>query len=677
MKHLFTVTVLLLLGLGQVSAQGTWTQKANFPGAPRLVAEGEALNGKGYCGLGSTASGQYLRDWWEYDPTTDSWTQKADFPGSGRRATVGFVIGSFIYVGMGWNGFSTYKDMWRYDPATDTWTAIATYPGSGGRNNIEFSLDGKGYVGGGGIGTWPYYDDFWEYDPGANTWTQKASFPFGIRVGGAGISVNGKGYIGLGNGGGFAPHFNDWWEYDPVANTWTQKADHPSPHTIQPTYFLLNDTIYVGLGNHNVGTWPNEVYKYDQANNTWIASTPFAGVPRFTAVNFAINGKGYVMTGQSDAGVLLNDVWEYAPPGGPTSVVTCADLNLTAVMNAQTNGLDLAASDQSLGQVDSLVWDLGNGTTISGQAGSVLNYTYPSSGNYDLCLYVYGFATDSVCVDSVCLTVLAQDTFDCSTLGLSAAFTYTAQLLEVECVGQSSGGTIDYIEWDMGDGTLLTLPPNVNPTHTYTMAGTYQICMQAVDVVDPFNTCIATDCQIVQVDSQDCSTFPVGTFFGYDDQGLTVFFADSSTGNAIDLLEWVWGDGTTLVTLPGATPVHTYPLAGTYQVCLTATAQINEGLTCDSTYCTLITVEPNVSVSSPLETFTFYPNPGTNQLTISSPLAYPLSLKVVDMRGKVVMERTIDTGITQLRTDNWADGNYALLLTGGGSQMAVRWMKMP
>ena len=41
------------------------------------------------------------KDFWEYDPATNTWTQKADFGGTTRSVAVGFSIGSKGYIGTG------------------------------------------------------------------------------------------------------------------------------------------------------------------------------------------------------------------------------------------------------------------------------------------------------------------------------------------------------------------------------------------------------------------------------------------------------------------------------------------------------------------------------------------------------------------------------------------------
>lgn len=73
MTKLFTLSIALLI-LISTSGFSQWTQKADFAGASRFQAVGFSIDGKGYIGTGSDVSRK--RDFWEYDPSTDTWDRK-------------------------------------------------------------------------------------------------------------------------------------------------------------------------------------------------------------------------------------------------------------------------------------------------------------------------------------------------------------------------------------------------------------------------------------------------------------------------------------------------------------------------------------------------------------------------------------------------------------------------
>jgi len=106
---------------------GTWTKKADVGGLARGFAVGFSINStKGYIGTGNTSQ-HFTSDFWEYDPGTGengTWTQKAPFPGTARDCAVGFSIGIKGYIGLGLigsvnNDYILTQDFWEYSP--DAW----------------------------------------------------------------------------------------------------------------------------------------------------------------------------------------------------------------------------------------------------------------------------------------------------------------------------------------------------------------------------------------------------------------------------------------------------------------------------------------------------------------------------------------------------------------------------
>ena len=68
------------------------------------MAVGFSIGSKGYIGTGLLIVTFHFKDFWEYDPATNTWTQKADFGGTARTNAVGFSIGSKGYIGTGNDG---------------------------------------------------------------------------------------------------------------------------------------------------------------------------------------------------------------------------------------------------------------------------------------------------------------------------------------------------------------------------------------------------------------------------------------------------------------------------------------------------------------------------------------------------------------------------------------------
>ena len=150
-----------LVFASSISGPEAWSQKADFSGSARNSAVAFSINGKGYIGAGF--DGSSTKDFWEYDPVTDTWTQKADFGGMNRQEAVGFSVNGKGYIGAGKYIFARRKDFWKYDPSTNAWTQIGDFGGSVRSNAAGFSIGEKGFVGTGFDGS--RTKDFWEYDP--------------------------------------------------------------------------------------------------------------------------------------------------------------------------------------------------------------------------------------------------------------------------------------------------------------------------------------------------------------------------------------------------------------------------------------------------------------------------------------------------------------------------------
>ena len=320
---------LLVTAFVYSQAPNTWTQKADFPGIPRDWAVGFSIENKGYIGTGYT--GNYKKDFWEYDPTIDTWAQKDYFKGTGRATAVGFSIGTKGYIGTG-SALTTgpTKDFWEYDPDNDTWTQKADFGGTERSAAVGFSIGDKGYLGTGYSGT--NEKDFWEYDPLTNSWTQKADFGGTARELAVGFSIGTKGYIGTGLN--YPSYYNDFWEYNPDNDTWTQKADFGGTGRRSAVGFSIGNKGYIGTGYD--GYIRKDFWEYDPDTNTWTQKADFGGEAKYQAVGFSIGGKGYIGTGTELFEFLTTDFWEYTP-----GIIACAVPSNLSVKNITASSAKL------------------------------------------------------------------------------------------------------------------------------------------------------------------------------------------------------------------------------------------------------------------------------------------------------------------------------------------------
>jgi N-acetylneuraminic acid mutarotase len=198
--------VFFILG-GFVTKAQPWFQKASFGGTGRHRAVGIAIGNKGYIGTGhmnGTGVDISYKDWWQYDPASDSWTQKADFP-MNEHGAVAFGTETRGYVG---GGSALNGEFYCYNPVNNTWTSIASCPFSPG-DTQGFSVH-KGYVYSG--------NSFAEYDPSTDSWTMKPPVPIFMNSWSCSYGTNASGFVKSGT---------NFYEYKPSQDEWIPRASFP------------------------------------------------------------------------------------------------------------------------------------------------------------------------------------------------------------------------------------------------------------------------------------------------------------------------------------------------------------------------------------------------------------------------------------------------------------------
>lgn len=234
-------------------------------------------------------------------------------------------------------------------------------------------------------------------------------------------------------------------------------------------------------------------------------------------------------------------------------------------------------------------WDFGDGTT---SAAANPTKTYTATGSY-----------------TVSLTV--TDANGCSTTETQPDFIFVNQpvadftiLNPTACTGtnvsflNTSVGAFAYI-WNFGDGNTSTA---TDPSHAYTVPGTYTITLQAINPAGCFDT-------EVKVGAVTVNVTPAAAFSAVDPIGcegpMIVNFTDNSGGN---IVAWNWdlGNGQ---TSPAQNPIGIYTNNGTYTVSLTVT---------DANGCQATETLPNyVRLQEPTANFITNRQDGCAPLTIN------------------------------------------------------------
>ncbi len=168
-------------------------------------------------------------------------------------------------------------------------------------------------------------------------------------------------------------------------------------------------------------------------------------------------------------------------------------------------------------------------------------------------------------------------------------------------------GNIVSWNWDFGDGFGSTTQ---NPLHVFNTIGTWNIFLQVTDIHNCSNSAIYNSYVKVsnppQINISANATHNCTVPF-------TVNFTNSTIGQNPLTYSWAFGDDSTSTL---ANPSHTYTIAGTYSITVTATDP--NGCSSDSVYTNYISITPVVALfhftpdtACPGETVSFFNDAGT------------------------------------------------------------------
>lgn len=238
-----------------------WTRITDFPGVARNGAVGFSIGNVGYVGTGFDGT-DVLKDFYKYDPTTEVWTAIAPLPAAAeaRYGAVAFTLNGKAYVGLGATKTQkTLKDFWEYNPSSNTWTSISAPLKNKRVNAFAFVVGNKAYVGG-GMDNNQYPEDFYSFD-GSN-WSELAPLKdddatYDLTRQGASTFVIGNfGYV---VGGRKSSVLNTVWKYNVATNKWEDKHQAlPQNARDGAAAFSIDGKGYLTTGNGSIkfdDTW--------------------------------------------------------------------------------------------------------------------------------------------------------------------------------------------------------------------------------------------------------------------------------------------------------------------------------------------------------------------------------------------------------------------------------------
>lgn len=223
-------------------------------------------------------------------------------------------------------------------------------------------------------------------------------------------------------------------------------------------------------------------------------------------------------------------------------------------------------TNNSLGSNVTYDWSFDDGSTLTTTTTGQLQHTF-ITGVPDT-FFVKLKATNECGVDSQRFAiVVAPNTININFAVNGNEVTGCAPHT-VNFINNSSGASS--FRWDFGDGNTLNTFSNIDTvTHTYNLAGTFNVILQAT------NGCSdTTDTETIQVFEKPTVNFSANPLSACI--GDSVRFTNQSTPTGIGYL-WRFGDGSTSTL---TNPAKIYATPGVYPVTLIASRQYNPGNAC-------------------------------------------------------------------------------------------------
>ncbi|MCI5056589.1 MAG: T9SS type A sorting domain-containing protein [Flavobacteriales bacterium] len=296
LKILSSVIAFTIYGI--MNAQ-QWEQMANTP-FNRDHGIGFSLNGMGYLLTGGATTGGSTKDFYQYDPNTNTWLQLNDYPGPNRGYGIGDTWDGKLYFGFGLNtGYM--NDFWSYDAVSDTFEQLPSCPCAGRLHPALVAVNGKVFMGAGSNGNGDL-NDWWEYDINTKTWTQKPPMP-GVRHHPYQFEIEGEIYVGSG-------HDKTWSKYNVTNETWTAIADLDD--RVAGTQFSFRKLGYAlsGTKDDHSNFATGEFKQYDPNLDQWNDLPVHPGESRWAPSSFLIDGFIYLFGGR-ESNSAVNTMWRY------------------------------------------------------------------------------------------------------------------------------------------------------------------------------------------------------------------------------------------------------------------------------------------------------------------------------------------------------------------------------
>lgn len=258
-------------------------------------------------------------------------------------------------------------------------------------------------------------------------------------------------------------------------------------------------------------------------------------------------------------------------------------------------------------------WTFGDGTSSNSMNP---DHIYAHAGTYHVCLRISGSST---CYREICKTVeIKEPEINCLDISKFTLTRSTVNCLEFKFIPAVQNPNWKYV-WSFGDGTGST---DITPSHVYPRSGNYTVFL----TVYRSATCVSTSYKVAETGACfSCNNIWIKYEYKRTSSISNTIYFHALSNYPIISQTWVITKlsitTSAPVTLIQNNPAYVFNEPGDYRVCLRAVTYGG----CVKEYCEVIHINSPYAADC---TLTSYPNPATNQVSVSVQLTAPEMIHV-------------------------------------------------
>ena len=328
-------------------------------------------------------------------------------------------------------------------------------------------------------------------------------------------------------------------------------------------------------------------------------------------------------------------------------------------------------------------WTFPDGTAITGFE---VNYTFPQSGTYTVCMLINGSFSCQNCVD----ILVSGDTIINPDPACNADFWASTSSLVGYFIPDyyPFSNNMSSYSWDFGDGSTST---ENYPYHVYNAPGYYDVCLTLTN-----GNCTDNMCQAVYIPEYSFPPIDTSCYAGYiitQENPYEVTIVNASTGNNLEF-SWTLYGNTISMTASGSYPSLTVQTTGDFLFCLDVIGDNN----CFSSFCDSISIGDDgilggrinaagytINVVSPqtitgfvtgidkteAPTFEVYPNPFNDFIVVKNMVSNS-QYNVFSVDGRIIATGNVTGDNELISTSTLSAGIYVLQLISKEGQIATQ-----